>query len=232
MKKKAKKAKRLKFEDAIDKIDTEIAKRRGKWNLTILAWMDFDDVAQIIRIHIWKKWNMYDPEKPLAPWLNRIISNQIKNLIRNNYGNFSRPCLKCAAAEGEDLCTIYVKQCSSCPLFSNWEKTKKRAHDTKLPVPLENHSQEVYSMENHSVNLEDSAQKLHAAMKKILKPFEWCVYEKLYIENLSEEEAAKSMGYKTSEKNRSPGYKQLKNIKKTIIIKVKKLLKEDQVDII
>jgi hypothetical protein len=40
------------------------------------------------------------------------------------------------------------------------------------------------------------------------------------------------MGYKTSEKNRSPGYKQLKNIKKTIIMKVKKLLKEDQVDII
>jgi hypothetical protein len=140
--------------------------------------------------------------------------------------------LRCAAAEGEDLCAIYVKQCNDCPLFSNWEKTKKRAHDTKLPVPLENHSQEVYSMENQSVDLEEAAKRLHLAMKKILKPFEWCVYEKLYIENLSEEEAAKSMGYKTSEKNRAPGYKQLKNIKKTIITKVKKLLKSDQVDII
>lgn len=118
--KKNQKAKRPEFEDVIDKINLEISKRRGKWNLTILAWMDFDDVSQIIRIHIWKKWKMYDPEKPLAPWLNRIISNQIKNLIRNNYGNFSRPCLRCAAAEGEDLCAIYKKQCSACPLFSNW----------------------------------------------------------------------------------------------------------------
>ena len=76
--KKNQKAKRPEFEDVIDKINLEISKRRGKWNLTILAWMDFDDVSQIIRIHIWKKWKMYDPEKPLAPWLNRIISNQIK----------------------------------------------------------------------------------------------------------------------------------------------------------
>ena len=81
-KKKSKKTK-PKFEDVIEKIDTEILKRRGKWNLTILSWMDFDDVSQILRIHIYKKWHLYDPEKPLAPWLNRIITNQIKNLILN-----------------------------------------------------------------------------------------------------------------------------------------------------
>ena len=79
-KKKSKKTK-PKFEDVIEKIDTEILKRRGKWNLTILSWMDFDDVSQILRIHIYKKWHLYDPEKPLAPWLNRIISNQIKMQI-------------------------------------------------------------------------------------------------------------------------------------------------------
>ena len=39
------------------------------------------------------------------------------------------------------------------------------------------------------------------------------------------------MGYKTSEKNRSPGYKQIKNIKKSIIKKVKKLLEKGDVDI-
>ena len=36
---------------------------------------------------------------------------------------------------------------------------------------------------------------------------------------LSEEETAKKIGYRTSEKNRSPGYKQIKNIKKAIISK-------------
>lgn len=68
-------------------------------------------------------------------------------------------------------------------------------------------------------------------MKKILKPNEWMVYNYLYIENLDEEEVAKKMGYKTSEKNRQPGYKQIKNIKKNIVIKVKNLLNNDEIDI-
>ena len=97
------KEKKPKFENCIEDINREIAKRRNKWNLTALCWMDFEDVSQILRIHIHKKWHMYDSEKPLGPWVNRIISNQIKNLIRNNYGNFARPCLKCAAAEGVAL---------------------------------------------------------------------------------------------------------------------------------
>ena len=194
--------------------------------------MDFDDVAQIIRVHVYKKWHLYDPSKPLGPWLNRIISNQIKNLIRNNYGNFSRPCLKCAAAEGEDLCTIYQKQCSDCPLYSNWERSKKIAHDTKLPVPLENHTQEVYSMPSSTLDLEASAIRLHKKMKKVLKPVEWKVYEKLYILHMDEEKVAKQMGYKTSEKNRPPGYKQLKNIKKGIMEKVKKVLSQGEVDLL
>ena len=112
--------KKPKFENCIEDINREIAKRRNKWNLTALCWMDFEDVSQILRIHIHKKWHMYDPEKPLGPWVNRIISNQIKNLIRNNYGNFARPCLKCAAAEGVDLCSIYGKQDTSCPLYKHW----------------------------------------------------------------------------------------------------------------
>ena len=119
--------KKREFEDCISEIDLEIKKRKNKWSLTSLAWMDYDDVSQIIRIHIYKKWDMYDQEKPLGPWLNRLITNQIKNLIRNNYGNYCRPCLKCAAAEGEKDCNIYEKQCSDCPLYSHWEKNKKRA---------------------------------------------------------------------------------------------------------
>ena len=115
-----------KFEDCIDIINNEINKRKTKWNLKFLTWIDFDDVAQIIRIHIHKKWYQYDETKPLPPWLNRIISNQIKNLIRNIYGNYSRPCLRCAAAEGEVGCRIYIKQCKDCPLYESCEKNKKR----------------------------------------------------------------------------------------------------------
>ena len=119
---------KVKFEDYIDIISEEIKKRKGKWTLTSIAWMDFEDISQILRIHIFKKWHLYDHSKPLAPWLNRIISNQIKNLIRNNYGNYARPCLRCAAAEGSDLCAIYGKHDSSCPLYYNWTKSKQTAH--------------------------------------------------------------------------------------------------------
>ena len=212
------------FEECIKDIDTEIRKRKNKWSLTSLAWMDFEDVSQIVRIHIYKKWHMYDQKKPLAPWLNRIISNQIKNLIRNNYGNYARPCVKCAAAEGEGECYIYAKQCGDCPLYAYWEKNKKRAHDTKLPVSLENHSQEVFSIETDSFDVEHAAEQLHKKMEKVLKPVEWKVYNLLYIENKDDKDVAKSMGYITSEKNRLPGYKQIKNIKKRIITKAKKIL--------
>src|SRR3954463_12198071 len=125
------------FEDCIEQINQEINKRKNKWNLTVLAWLDYEDVSQILRIHIYKKWHLYDPARPLGPWINRVISSQIKNLIRNNYGNYCRPCLRCAAAEGEDGCRIYAKQCNTCPMYAKWENSKKNAHDTKLPVSLE-----------------------------------------------------------------------------------------------
>ena len=216
--------KKKKFEECIKDIDSEIKKRKNKWNLTSLAWMDFDDVSQIIRIHIYKKWSMYDQKKPLGPWLNRIISNQIKNLIRNNYGNYCRPCLKCAAAEGEKECGIYEKQCADCPLYAYWEKHKKRAHDTKMPVSLQNHEQEVFNMPSGDFDIEIAAENLHKKMQKILRPTEWIIYDLLYVQMKNEREVAKKMGYITSEKNRDPGYKQIKNIKKSILKKVKKQL--------
>ena len=69
-------------------------------------------------------------------------------------------------------------------------------------------------------------------MKEVLKPAEWKIYKALYIENLSEEEVATMMGYKTNEKNRVPGYKQIKNVKKSIIIKAKKMLAEGEIEIL
>ena len=43
--------KKSSFEDKIQEIDQEIAKRRNKWNLNALSWIDFDDISQILRIH-------------------------------------------------------------------------------------------------------------------------------------------------------------------------------------
>jgi len=224
--------KKFKFEDKINEINQEILKRRNKWSLTSIAWMDFNDVSQILRIHINNKWSQYDQKQPLAPWVNRIITNQIKNLIRNNYGNFSRPCLKCSAYEGENLCSIYGKQSTACALYAKWAKSKKSAYDTKLPVSIENHHQEVNNTPVDTINFEQSIQNIHLKMQVKLKPNEWTYYKMVYIENKSEVEAARALGYKTTEKDRDIGYKQIKNLKKSIIAKVKKYIYNDEIDIL
>jgi hypothetical protein len=221
--------KRLKkptFEESFDFINQEIRKRSKKWSLTSLNWIDYDDISQIIRIHIYEKWHLYDVGKPLGPWLNRIISNQIKNLVRNHYGNFARPCLKCEAAEGEASCKIYELQCNDCPLYAKWEKTKRSAYNIKIPVALEDHTTEVKSTKfDDFIDTEVQIEKVHIRMEKILKPNEWIVYKGLYIDYLEEDEVAEKLGFTSNEKNRRPGYKQIKNLKKSIIKKAKEYIR-------
>ena len=200
-----------KFEDYITIIDAEIAKRKHKWSLTSITWMDYDDVSQIIRLHIYKKWSQYNTSRPLAPWLNSIITNQIRNLIRNHYSNFARPCLKCAAATDNTGCSIYGQQCDACPLYAYWQKRKQPATNIKIPVSIENHAHEVKSIFDDSVDVLRHVETVHAKMKEILKPNEWQVYEGLFVKYKEEAEIAKELGYTTTERGRDPGYKQIKN---------------------
>jgi RNA polymerase sigma factor (sigma-70 family) len=209
------------FEESISIIDNEISKRRNKWNLSSLTWIDFDDVSQIIRIHIYKKWHLYNPKKPLAPWVNRIISNQIKNLIRNNYLNFIKPCAQCPEAEPDEGCKKFGKQCSSCPLYKEWEKNKKHAYNLNMPVSFESLENCVDTSYSDSIDIDKFKLDLDEKMKKFLKPLEWKLYEMLYIKKMTEKQAAKKMGYKSTEENRNPGYKQIKNMQKAIIKKIK-----------
>ena len=68
------------YEDKAEEIDLEIKKRRGKWFLDSLAWFDFEDVEQIIKAHIYKKWTQWDQRRSLKPWINKIITNQMNYL--------------------------------------------------------------------------------------------------------------------------------------------------------
>tara|TARA_A100001515_G_scaffold43218_1_gene34071 strand:+ start:43 stop:744 length:702 start_codon:yes stop_codon:yes gene_type:complete len=231
-KKRGRPKKKPSFEDCIEIIENEIRKRRAKWKLQSLSWLDYDDVSQILRIHINKKWHLYKADKPLEPWLNRIISNQIKNLIRNNYTNFSKPCLKCAAYEGNDLCFLFGKVSKDCKVYANWFFTRRDRHNVKMTLPIDHHLNEVKQKENASnYNIEDLVKKFHSAIIKELRPVEKKAYILLYVENKDEEEAAKLMGYKTSEKDRKPGYKQIKNIQKKIIEKARKIIDSGSFDL-
>jgi hypothetical protein len=218
------------FEQMIPELQLEINKHRSRWTLTSFASMDFQDVSQIILIHIWKKWDLYDPSQPLKPWVNRIITNQIKNLVRNNYTNYSRPCLRCDAAVGEDGCKIYKEQCEACPLFAHWKKHKQPATFVKLPLSIENHSNEVHEMKDNAPYSVAAELKLHAVMKKILKPIEFQVYQGMYIEHKEENDVAKSLGFVSNEKGRTPGYRQIRNIIKAIQEKARKYINENGIE--
>lgn len=218
------------FEDSINIINEEIYKRKNKWTLTAVQWMDYQDIAQILRIHIHKKWHMWDQLRPVRPWLHTVIVNQINNIVRNIYSNHSRPCLRCAAAEEENLCNIYTTQCSACPLYANWVKTKKSAHDIKLPLALEFHYNEILDRPGFVGNIEKGIEALHLKMEEILKPVEFKVYKFLYIDGRPEEEIGKYLGFKTSEKTRAAGYRQVKNIKDSIMEKAKKIIYGGEID--
>lgn len=220
------------YEECLPEIDREISKRKNRWLLSSISWLDYEDVAQIIRIHIFKKWDQYQQHLPLGPWINMIISNQTRNIVRNLYGNYSKPCLTCSENQGDNLCGLFGTQCNTCPLYAKWEKGKKRAHDVKLTLPLENHQQEVHNILSDNLQIDQAASQLHQKMKLLLKPVEWKVYRHLYIQQKEEDGLAKILGFKSNENGRSAGYKMIFNLKKAILVKVKKVLSEGEIDLI
>jgi len=237
---------KYRYEDKADVVDEELRKRRGKWALHSLGWLDFEDVEQIIRLHLYKKWEQWDQARPLRPWINKIISNQLKNIMRNNYTSFAKPCVTCPFAQQpsqpvqgskvdafvEDLCgfTKSGLQCDECPLYAKWQKRKQNAFRIKIPLAIEHHAHEVYSTPDHnSFDLENAQGRLHAAMKKALNERQFTIYEMLYIQNMDEEEVALAIGYKTTEKGRKAGYKQIKNLKKQFKEKAIKLLADTDI---
>lgn len=220
----------LSYEDFFELIDNELQKRKSSWFLNSVNWVDFDDVCQIIRFHISKKWNQWDQERPIKPWLNKIIANQMKNILRNHYSNYARPCLNCPFNSDVEynLCsfTFSGEQDSSCPLYKKWEKTKKHAYNVKITLSLENHQHEIDSGSETHLNsdIQAASHKLFKEMKKILTPRQYKAFDMLFIQNMPDEEVAKEMGFKSTESGRKAGYKQIKNLKKALKEKASNIL--------
>ena len=199
---------------------------RPKWQLSALACIDYDDVCQIIRLHIYKKWHLWDQSRPFKPWASMIISNQIKNLIRNNYSSFAKPCLRCPHNMGANNCdlTKSKEQDESCPDFAKWRKKKERAFNIKLPVSLEEGTSTGTASLKDFLDYQKSSEKLHKLVMEQLNEKHKKIYYMLYIENINENDVAKKFGFKAdSAKRKSPRYKQMANLKKkfyTIAVKI------------
>jgi len=238
--------KKLTFEECYGEIDQIIAWNRYRWRLNSITWMDYEDVAQILRIHIHTKWDLWDQSRPLRPWISRVVTNHIINLIRNHYTIYAKPCITCKWNQGCNLCELYGDQNSACPTYAKWETGKKSAFEIHNAASIQGsdstsypdeHSRNSFSSNNHSdlyqiedkneyMDTEKLAADLHAKMQGKLSKIQWMVYTYLYIEHKSEEETAKLMGYHSSEEKRSPGYKQIQNIKKQIFKIAKETLNE------
>lgn len=202
-----------------------IEKQRGKWTLTALVCFDFSDVKQIILTHIYNKWHLYNPEFALGPWVSRIVSNQISNLIESKYTNYTKPCNRCEAAIGDGGCSIYQQQGRACPLFEKWMKSKGNALLTKLPVSLEDHAQEVYDLPDLNEDITDKIPKFHELILPLLDQNERFVYQWAYIDEKEDSEIKLLMdAIKMPEEVLWKG--KLKTIKINIIEKAKIALKE------
>lgn len=210
----------LRFEDKVEELDELLQKNKGKWHLNAITWVDYDDICQIIRIHIHKKWDMWDQKRPFKPWANTVIARQIKNQIRNHFSNFAKPCLKCPHNIGDigEHCflTPSGKQCAECPLYATWEKKKKKAYDVKLPVSLTEVTPKNKTGLYDSFCYNKASAKLHSLVIGRLKTArQKRIYYLLYIENASDETIAEEMGFKAdTSKRKSVRYKQIKNLQK------------------
>lgn len=231
-----------KFEDKIEIINNELKKRKPRWRLKAVTDIDFDDVQQIIRIHIYNKWDKWDQEKPLEPWLNKIITHQMRNVLRNKYYRYARPCLgmsggkACVYNEGGDLCglTPSGKQCSECVLFAKWEKRKRWSHEAHIPVSLSNHENtiEAATENNYMFCSTEMADNLHAKMKDSLPEQQYKIYEMLYVKNMDDDEVAQILGYikKLDKKRKAVRYKQLEVYKKQFLKIAANIVREEGVE--
>jgi len=219
------------FEDYIEVIETAIRKQRSRWRLDCIAWFDFEDVEQVIKLHIYNKWDMWDQKRPLEPWINIIVTNQIRNLVRNHYGNYIKPCSNCEFNMGDEACsyTPSKSQNSECSKYAKWAKTKKAAFDLKIAVPSENHLHEMSYDPESEMCFNSCIEKLNHYMKICLSEVHYSAYEMLYFKDATEEDVAKMMGYKTNEKKRKAGYRQVKNLKKMFQEKASEIIQENDI---
>ena len=219
------------YEDKTDEIDEVLHKLQGRWRLSAINWMDYEDVAQIIRIHISKKWHLWDQSKPIGPWVNTVASNQMRNMVRNLYSTYLPPCNNCVYNTGGKSCGITSSgfQDADCPLMERWLKNKKDGHNVKIPVTMESHETEVFSEPDQWTDIEEPTERLNREMKKELSPAYYKAYIDLFFSDKTDEEVAIELGYISNEKNRPAGYKQIRNLKELFLRKALDIMKREDI---
>jgi len=214
------------FSSVVVDLQALIDKRKGSWKLTSI--MEFDDVRSILLAHLWNNFSRYDRTKPLDRWANTVISNALKNLLRQNCYKNARPCIAatsygnpCAYARGCDGCawTKSGKQDSSCGFYKAWLDKKQAKFAVATPLSIENHIDESHSIQSDFVDIEGAKKVIDDKIIGKLNEEEAKVYHLLYIEHMDLKEVGKKMRYKKQKNSDVPGYLVLR----TIQLRIKEL---------
>lgn len=192
------------FEQQIPIIKEQIKRRRHRWRL---SYPTFEDVIQDITVHACQQYPAFDPNRGKAShslemrflrWINRLISNQMINMLRNNYSKWQRPCIKCSFNTGDDSCakTPSRKQCEECKYFKTWKKRKEDQFNVKQTLSIEYHSQEVENQQSDFFDAAEAKTIVEPKLKERLTTLEWRVYCMLYIQHKTEAEVGKALRLK------------------------------------
>lgn len=221
------------YEDHIEEIEDLLKKAKSKWNLDSLGWIGYDDVCQIVRLHIYDKWRLWDQSRPFIPWCKTVISHRISNLIRDCYTSFARPCVKqCPYNTGGDGCSFTKSgvQDITCSDFANWQKKKSYIYDIRMPVAIDGKTIIATAAERSNVDYSKAADKLHEKIlarietKKLKK-----AYRVLFIDELGDEEAAKVLKLTPDPNRKTVRYKQLENLKAKFLELAKLVMEEEDI---
>ena len=226
------------FEERLPQLITLLSIRKSNWRLTIMDW---EDVSQIILTHFFNKYEKFDPnqphggknlteEKKFEHWANRVITNQINNILRNNLYKFSRPCINgCPMNAGDFLCQITKsgKQCSECPLYAKWKQRKGDQYNIAASLPIENHSQEVSNKPTDFLDVDRAKLVIDTKLKVLLNSNEWQMYDLIWIKHLTPEEAGKTLKYKPCKNSKIPGYQAYMKLYHKVIELSKRIIQEE-----
>lgn len=216
------------FESLISTIEAQIEKRRGSWRLASLPW---EDASQMILTRAFIKYHTFDPKKgEFSHWLSRLITNERINILRNNHLKWSRPCIQgCIHNTGGDSCdrTKSGKQCAECPFYKKWIDRKESHYAIEQTLPLENHVQEVNSIQSDFIDIEGAKGVIDLKMKEKLNKHEYMIYKLLYVDGKSEKEVGKLMGYKKTNSRMHAGYQNILKTRKKVLEMAKEIIAEE-----
>lgn len=225
---------KLTFTDRYSEILHWVQKRRQRLYLVTLPW---EDIQQLILIRVSQQYASFDPVKgPFKKWLNKVISNAVRNIWRDNLSSFSRPCITgkggCPFNAGTDQCTKTPsgRQCGECPAYRDWEKRKKDQHAVRVTLPMDNHVGETHNVQSDFMDVAAAKKVLDAKMRERLTRMEWKAYRLLFIKGLSEEETAKAMGFTKKRGSKSKmfgGYQAILQWKHHFVAVAREIINEE-----